>query len=132
LNLRSADREARVLNTLAAGRHLAARLLAAQLGVALVAGALFLLKGRHAAMAAAAGAVLVALGTALMASRALTRGRPDVVLMRVLTGMLLKWFVVLGGLYVVLVIWHLPPLPTIVGLVAALAVNLMALKFKEQ
>lgn len=121
-----------MLNTLAAGRHLAARLLAAQLVVALVAGALFWLQGRHAAMGAAAGAVLVALGTALMASRALTRGRPDVVLMRVLTGMLLKWLVVLGGLYVVLVIWHLPPLPTIVGLVAALAVNLMALKFKEQ
>ncbi len=121
-----------MLNTLAAGRHLAARLLAAQLGVALFVGTLFLLQGRHAAMSAAAGAVWVAVGTALVASRTLTRGRPGVVLMRMLTGTLLKWFVVLGGLYVVLVVWHLPPLPAILGVVAALAVNLMALRFKEQ
>ncbi len=121
-----------MLNTLAAGRLLAARLLAAQSGVALLVGLLFLLQGWRAAVSAAAGAVLVTAGTALMASRALTRGRPGVVVMRVLLGTVLKWFVVLGGLFVVLVVWHLPPLPAITGVVAALAVNLVALRFKEQ
>jgi len=120
-----------VLNSLAAGRHLAARLLVAQLGAALFAGALFLLQGRLAALAATAGGVLVAVGTALMASRALTRGRPGVVMMRVLMGAMLKWLVVLGGLYLVLAVWHLPALPAIIGVVAALAMNLVALRFKE-
>ncbi|HET7268414.1 MAG TPA: hypothetical protein VFJ15_09915 [Oleiagrimonas sp.] len=120
-----------MLNSLAAGRHLAARLLAAQFVAALIIGALFLMQGRFAALAAAAGAALVAVGTALMASRALARGRPGVVMLRVLMGAVLKWLVVLGGLYLVLAVWHLPALPAIIGVVVALAMNLVALKFKE-
>lgn len=126
-----AAREARVLNTLAAGRRLAVRLLVVQLGIALLVGLIFMLQGRQAAFAATAGAALVALGTALLASRALTRGGALQVLTRVLMGTLLKWFVVLGGLYLMLARWHLPPLPALVGVIAALAANLMALRFKE-
>ena len=126
-----AAREARVLNTLAAGRRLAARLLVAQLGLALLVGLIFLLQGRRAAFAAIAGAALVALGTALLASRALVRGGPMEVLTRVLMGTLLKWLVVLGGLYLLLGRWHLPPLPALVGVIVALAANVLALRFKE-
>lgn len=129
--MRAADREALVLNSLAAGRHLATRLFVAQLGAALCVGALFLLQGRFAALAATAGGVLVAVGTALMASRALARGRPGEVMLRMLMGAVLKWLVVLGGLYLVLAVWHLPALPAIIGVVAALAMNLVALRFKE-
>lgn len=126
------QREARVLNSLAAGRRLAARLLVAQLVAVVFVGVLFLLQGWRAALAAAAGAALVLIGTALMAPRALALGRPVQVLTRVLMGMVLKWLVVLGGLYLVLARWHLPALPALIGVMAALAVNLLALRFKEQ
>lgn len=126
-----AAREACVFNTLAAGRRLAARLVVVQLGIALLVGLIFMLQGRQAAFAAAAGATLVALGTALLASRALVRGGAVVVLTRVLMGTVLKWLVVIGGLYLLLARWHLPPLPALVGVILALAANLMALRFKE-
>jgi membrane-associated PAP2 superfamily phosphatase len=102
-----------------------------QLGAALLAGLVFLAWGRCEAVAAAAGAVIVALGTALMSARTFSRlGDGGVVLMHLLTGMILKWIVVLGGLIMILVQCKLPPLAAITGLVAAYAVNLAALRFK--
>ena len=46
-------------------------------------------------------------------------------------GLLLKWVIVLGGLFLLLVHWRLPPGPVVIGLVAALLVNLMALRFNN-
>ena len=49
---------------------------------------------------------------------------------RLLTGMLLKWIVIVGGLFVILFQFKLPPLAAIAGLVAAYAVYLLAFRFK--
>lgn len=119
-----------VLNSLAAGRRLAARLLVAQLGVAALAALAFLVQGRGAAVAAGIGALVVAVGNALLALRLFGSGGAGRALAGFLAGTLLKWAVVLGGLYLVLVHWQLPPVPALAGLVLALAVNLMALRFK--
>lgn len=109
-----------MLNSLTTSRKLAARLLVAQALAALVAGLVCLPWGWRHAMAALTGGMLVMVGTALMAARGLTRGRSGVVLARMLLGMLLRWIVVLGGLFVVLVGLKWPPAPLIAGLVVAL------------
>jgi hypothetical protein len=44
--------------------------------------------------------------------------------------MILKWFVIVGGLLLILAKFKLPPLAAITGLVAALAVYLLAFRFK--
>ncbi|HEY8683719.1 MAG TPA: ATP synthase subunit I [Rhodanobacter sp.] len=102
-----------------------------QLAVALMVGLVFLTLGRREAMSGAAGAVIVALGTALMSARffsGLDGGGPA--LSRLLMGMLLKWIVIVGGLIMILVQYKLPPLAAITGLAAALAVYLLAFRFK--
>ena len=58
-----------VLNSLASGRRLALRIMLLQLAVALLAGLVFLTLGRREAVSAAAGAAVVALGTALLSVR---------------------------------------------------------------
>ncbi len=121
-----------MLNSLASGRRLAWRIVLLQLAVALVIGLVFMALGRREAMAAAAGALIVALGTALMSARffsADVRGA-GVALGRLLTGMILKWIVIVGGLIMILVQFKLPPLAAITGLVAAYAVYLLAFRFK--
>jgi hypothetical protein len=120
-----------VLNSLASGRRLALRMLLWQLAVALLAGLAFLAWGRREALAAAAGAAIVAVGTALMSARAFSGlAGGGIALAHLLTGMILKWIVILGGLVAILVQCKLPPLAAITGLVAAYAVNLAALRFK--
>lgn len=109
-----------VLNSFATGRHLAVRLLLAQAVAALLAAVGCLPWGWQSALTALSGGVLVMLGTVLLAARGLTRGRPGVVLARMLSGMVLRWAVVLGGTYVVLVRLSWPPAPLIAGLVVAL------------
>ena len=102
-----------------------------QLAVALLAGLAFLALGRREAMSAAAGATLVALGTALLSARFFGGlGGAGLALSRLLTGMLLKWIVIVGGLVVILIQFKLPPLAAITGLVAAYAVYLLAFRFK--
>jgi ATP synthase protein I len=120
-----------VLNSLASGRRLALRIVLLQLAVALLAGLLFLVLGRREALAAAAGATLVALGTALLSARFFSGLHgAGFALGRLLTGMLLKWIVLIGGLVVILFHYKLPPLAAMTGLVAACAVYLLAFRFK--
>lgn len=121
-----------MLNSLASGRRLAWRIVLLQLVAAVIVGLAFLALGRRDAMAAAAGAVIVALGTALMSVRFFSDGvrGAGVALGRLLTGMILKWIVIVGGLVVILVQFKLPPLAAISGLVAAYAVYLLAFRFK--
>lgn len=109
-----------VLNSLATSRKLAARLLVAQALAALVTGVVCLPWGWQHMLAAWTGGMLVMAGTALMAARGLTRGGPGTVLARMFLGMLLRWIVVLGGMFVVLVRLKWPPAPLIAGLAAAL------------
>jgi hypothetical protein len=121
-----------VLNSLASGRRLAWRIVLLQFAVAALLGLGFLALGRREAMAAAAGALIVALGTALMSARFFGRQVQDagMALGRLLTGMILKWIVIVGGLVMILVQFKLPPLAAISGLVAAYAVYLFAFRFK--
>lgn len=124
-------REPRVLNSLASGRRLALRILLWQLVVAVLVGAAFLAQGRREAVSAAAGAMIVALGTALLAARAFSRlSGGAMALTNLLMGVILKWIVILGGMVAILVQFKLPPLAAITGLVAAYAVNLLAFRFK--
>lgn len=120
-----------MLNSLAAGRHLAMRVVITQLAVAVVAGLAFCLQGRAAGLAAFAGALIVAFATALLAARAFSAlGGAGATFMRFLVGMILRWIILIGGLLLILVQWKLPPLPALVGLVAAYSVNVFAFRFK--
>lgn len=120
-----------MLNSLASGRRLALRTVLLQLAVAVLAGLVFLALGRREALSAAMSAAFVALGTALLSVRFFSGlNGAGMALSRLLTGMLLKWLVIIGGLMVILVQYKLPPLAAILGLVAAFAVNLFAFRFK--
>jgi ATP synthase protein I len=120
-----------MLNSLASGRHLALRTVLLQLAVAALAGLAFLAQGRRDAVAATAGATLVALGTVVFSTRFFSGLHgAGMAFSRLITGLLLKWFVIVGGLLLILAKFKLPPLAAITGLVAALAVYLVAFRFK--
>lgn len=122
-----------MLNTLAAGRHQARRVLTAQsvatLGVALA----FLIQGPGAALAALTGGAAVTLGSALMSWRAFGGGvaSASVALLRLFGGLALKWLVIVGALYLALARWELPPLPLLAGLGAALVAFLFGFRIKS-
>jgi ATP synthase protein I len=120
-------------NSLAAGRRLALQVVLAQAVVAVIAGLAFLVQGVHAAVAALAAGLLVATGTGLLALRvfAPALAGPGSMLARFALGTLLKWIVVIVGFYLILGVWKLPALPALVGLVAAVLVNLMVLGLKR-
>jgi ATP synthase protein I len=126
-----AVRRRNLLNSLASGRRLALRITLLQLAVAASAGLAFLVLGHREAISAAAGATVVAIGTALLSMRFFSGlSGAGVALSRLLTGMILRWIVVVGGLVVILVEFKLPPLAALTGLVAALAVYWLAFRFK--
>lgn len=120
-------------NSLAAGRRLALQVVLAQALVAIIAGAAFLVQGVHAAIAALAGGLLIVAGTGLLALRvfAPALAGPGSMLARFAFGTLLKWIVVIVGFYLILAYWRLPALPALVGLVAAVLVNLLVLGLKR-
>ncbi|MEO8748184.1 MAG: ATP synthase subunit I [Rhodanobacter sp.] len=124
-----------MINSIAASRRLAARMLAWQIALVLVAALLFLLQGRRAALATALGGMLVVLGTALLSAQ-LFGGRQRIgagmALIDLLVGMALKWLVFIVGLYVLLALWRMPGIAVLVGMGAAMVVNLFALRFKDQ
>lgn len=121
-------------NSLAAGRRLAVQVVLAQVAVAVIAGLAFLARGVPAAVGALAGGLVVAIGTALLAlpvfASALAGG--GTMLARFAFGTLLKWVVVIVGFYLILAYWRLPALPALIGLVAALLVNLVILGIKRR
>ncbi len=120
-----------MFNNLASGRDTATRIVVLQLAVALLAGLAFLLQGPQAGLTAGLAAALVALGTWLLALRAFSGLHgAQMALARLLAGMLLKWFVILGGLGVLLFRYRLPPFPAVCGLAAAQVVYLLAFRFK--
>ncbi|TBR36532.1 MULTISPECIES: hypothetical protein [Dyella] len=120
-----------MLNSLASGRRLALRIVMLQLGMAVVLGLVFLTQGVRSGIAAASGAALVALGTALLAARAFAGyGGGGMTMGRLLMGMVLKWIAIGGGLILIMGKFKLPPLAAMTGLVAAYAINLLAFRFK--
>lgn len=120
-----------MLNSLASGRRLALRIVLLQFAAALMVGLAFLALGRREAVSGAAGAVVVALGTALLSARFFSGlDGAGVAMARLLTGMILKWVVIVGGMAVILFQYKLPPLAAITGLAVGYAVNLLAFRFK--
>ncbi len=103
----------------------------AQIASALLAGGVFsLAQGERPAIAAMCGGFVVAAGTAAMAAISLGGHVADggTMLSRMLVGMLLKWIVVLGGVLLLMLHWHLPAPAVLIGMAVALLINLIALK----
>jgi F0F1-type ATP synthase assembly protein I len=120
-------------NSLAANRRLASKVILAQTAVAVVAGLAFLIRDVPSAISALAAGLVAAAGTCMLAFRVFGRAPagPGAMMARFAVGTVLKWIVVIVGLYLIIVYWRLPALPALVGLVATLIVNLVALKFER-
>jgi ATP synthase protein I len=121
-----------VLNSVAAGRRQAYRVLVAQAIATGLVALVFLAQEPRAALGAMLGGGAVTLGSALMAWRAFGGGvtGAGAALLRVFGGLALKWLVVVGVLYLALARLELPPVPLLAGLCAALATSLI-LAFKS-
>lgn len=121
-------------NSIAAGRRLAVHVVVTQAGATIIAGLAFLAQGIESAIAAWCGGLLVVIGTGLLALRVFASppAAGGTAMRRFAVGMLLKWIIVLGGFYLVLVRLRLPPLPAFTGFAAALLMNFLALRFKDR
>ena len=122
-----------MFNSLSANRRLAFRTVAAQFVVAmLVALAFSVAQGTKQALAAAIGGGAFAVGSLVLAWRMLPPGAASAgfALSRMVSGLMLKWFVVVGLLYLGMAKLALPPLPMIVGLVASVLASFLTLNSK--
>lgn len=122
-----------MFNSLSANRRLAFRMVAVQAAVAAVVALGFLFQDPRSALAAGVGGGSVALGSLLLAWRSMMGPAysAGLALARLVSGLVLKWFVVLGALYMSLVRWDLPPLPLLAGLLAAMAASFLTHAIKE-
>lgn len=122
-----------MFNSLSANRRLAFRTVAVQAAVAIVVALGFLLQGPRAALAAGIGGGALALGSLVLAWRSMTGPAysAGLALARLVSGLVLKWFVVLAALYMSLARWELPPLPLLAGLVATMAASFLTHAIKE-
>ena len=121
-----------MFNSLSANRRLAFHLVAVQAAVAAVVALGFLLQEPRAALAAAVSGGAVALGSLLLAWRSMLGPAypAGLALSRLVSGLVLKWFVVLGALYLSLAKLGLPPLPLLAGLVATMAASFLTHRSK--
>jgi len=112
-------------NSIAAGRRLAVRVVAVQLAVTALLASGFLLQGWQSGLGALSGGGVVVLGTAMLALRMFGGGPAPagLVFWRMIVGNLLKWGVILLGLYVAIAKARLPGLPVIVSLAATVLVT---------
>lgn len=119
-------------NPLSSGRRLAARVVSVQVLVAALAALAWLVAGRREALAAACGGALVAVATAVFAWRYFAGGVAGgaQVATRFIVATALKWLLLVGGLYLALARFELPPLPLLSAFSAGLLAYLIALKFK--
>lgn len=118
----------------AVGRRTAHRALAIEAIVAMLVAMAFLLQGPPQAIAAAVGGGTILVGNALAASLALGGGIQSAraAFARLILGTMVKWVVVLGGVAVAFGLWRLPPLPTLVGVVAGMLAYLLGLNFGDR
>ena len=121
-----------MFNSLTANRRLAFRTVAVQAAVATLVALAFLLQDPQAALAAAIGGGAAAFGSLLLAWRSMMGPAysAGLALARIVSGLLLKWFVVLGALYLSLARLGLPPLPLLAGLVVTMAASFLTLRLK--
>lgn len=122
-------RNPEVFTFAAEGRRLARRAIIWQAAAVAVAALAFLAKGADWAMAVAVGGAAIAVGGWLSSVIALGGGvNPSMVaLARLMAGVGLKWVVVVGALVLGITLAGLPPLPMVVGVVVALAAQLLAM-----
>ena len=123
----------RVLNSMAANRRLALTVVAAQaLATVVLALAFLVLSGKPAALAAAMGGGALALGNLMMGWRSMRGAYPSAgfALAGLVAGIVLKWFVVIGALYLALARFGLPPLPLLAGMAGTLAATYFIHKFE--
>lgn len=123
----------RVLNSMAANRRLALRAMVFQAVVATGIALAFLLRDGSSFQAAAIGGGAVVLGTLLYAWRSLSMQVPSagLALAGLITGIVLKWLVVLAALYVALARLGLPPLPLLAGAAGTTVAFLLISKIKS-
>ena len=116
-----------MFNSLTANRRLAFRMVAVQAAVAMLVALAFLLQDARAALSAGFGGGAVALGSLVLAWRAMMGPAysAGLALARLVSGLILKWFVVLGVLYVSLARLGLPPLPLLAGLLVTMAASFL-------
>ena len=98
----------------------------------LVALAFLFAQGDREALAAAIGGGAAALGSLVLALRSLptTPKSAGWSMSRMVSGLMLKWFVVLGLLYVAMAKLAMPPLALVVGLAATALTSLFTLNSK--
>jgi ATP synthase protein I len=106
-------------NSIAAGRRMALRVVLAQAGVTVLVATGFFLHGWRSGLGVLGGGGVVALGTAVLALRMFATGPTGAgaVLARMIVGNLLKWIVIVAGLYLLLAKAGLPGLPVLAGAV---------------
>jgi ATP synthase protein I len=121
-----------VRNPLSSGRRLAARVVSVQVLVTALVALGWLVAGWREAFSAAFGGALVAIATAAFAWRYFGGGIAGAgqVAARFIGATALKWLLLIGGLYLALARFALPPLPLLSAFVAGLLAYLIALKFK--
>lgn len=119
-----------MLNSVTHGRRQAHKALIVQL-VAVAATALALLVASPAhALAAALGGGALALGGWLSAWVALSGETPaaaGLALGRLVTGLVLKWAVLIAALLLGLAVWKLPPAALVTGVIVALVAQILAM-----
>ena len=119
-----------MLNSVTHGRQQARKALLAQvLAVAIVALALLAASPAH-ALAAALGGGALALGGWLSAWVALggqTPAAAGLALGRLVTGLVLKWALLLAALLLGLAVWRLPPAALVGGVLVALLAQVLAM-----
>ena len=121
-----------MFNSLDANRRLAIRTIATQGVVASLVAVGFLWVGARESLAAALGGGAVALGSLVLAWRSMFGPvrQAGAVMARMVSGLLLKWFVVAGALFFAMAKLQLPPLPLIVGMIATMAASFVTLNSK--
>lgn len=120
-----------MLNSAAAGRRLAMRVVAYQAIATLLTATACLMIGPRAALAALVGGGAMTLGSLAAAWGAFGGGvtSAGTALGRLLLGTTVKWLVVAGGLYLAMAVWRLPALPVLAAAALAAAAFVFSMKF---
>lgn len=121
----------RVLNSAAAGRRLALRVVVIQAITTLLTALACLMIGPRTALAALAGGGAMALGSLAAAWGAFGGGvvGAGMALGRLLLGTAAKWLVVAVGLFLAMAVWRLPAVPVLAGAAMAAAALMVSMKF---
>ncbi len=121
-----------ITNSLAHGRRVAVRIVLLQIAMTSLAALPWLFSGKFYALSAWLGGLIVAMGTAVFAWRALVgnASTAGLALMRLVLGMLAKWLIVIGGVIFVIAKFQFPILPTLSGMVVAFLSQLLVSKIK--